>query len=447
MNGGGGGLGGLGGGGGSSGMSFLPKAQFETRLALQNLTGYLDRTQFQYTIDQTSTSQVLVSHERPFYSWFPENSLMAHTILSSLRGSQYSLGVKALVDTIDYESTRSYKEHVRLVQCKLDNVGGGITRPEVAPTGGNYFGSSSSSSLSMEPPQPYWCIDWTLGLRDVVPKKSPHLPYCADASYEVVRQSGPSLQHSIKYTWRTNGCYTDSKYQPTIGIDGHASTELAGPPGDVGYVKIEGGGTIHVPLYIPGLVQEQQRSNNSSSASSSSVSSSLVSLHGTWCGGVLKPITFGGLCTGPTISDRFFVGGPLQLRGFLPAGIGPRSSTPGGSTSPGGDALGGNLFYTASLAASLSPPNNTFLSDYGIRLFTFCNAGTCVGTLPSSVFGNGSGQRSLATILQTTRTSAGFGLSAGTPMGRVELTYAVPIRYGPKDARRNLQFGFGFNFG
>ena len=434
MNG-GGGFGGMGGASGSSAAaSFLPKAQFETRLALQNLTGYLDRSMFQYTIDQTSTSQFLVSHERPFYSWFPEDSLVAHSILSTLKGSQYSLGVKALIDTVDYESTRSYKEHLRMIQCKLDNVGGGITRPEMAPTGGCYFDGNQNvdnGSSGGDPPQPYWCIDWSLGLRDIVPRKSPSMPYCADASHEVVRQSGPSLQHSIKYTWRTNGCYTDSKFQPTIGVDGHASTELSGPPGDVGYAKVEGGGTIHVP--VPSL-------------------SSLLSFHGTLAGGILKPLSFGGLCKPPTISDRFFVGGPLQLRGFLPAGIGPRSSTPGGSTSPGGDALGGNMYYVTSLAASFNPPNNTFLSDYGIRLFAFCNAGTLVGTLPSSVFGsNGSikknGGRSLAQILQTTRTSAGVGLSAGTPMGRVELTYAIPIRYGPKDARRNLQFGFGFNFG
>ena len=191
--------------------------------------------------------------------------------------------------------------------------------------------------------------------------------------------------------------------------------ELAGPPGDVGYGKMEGGSSVHVPLLIAG-------------------DHSVLSLHGNCAGGYMKPL-FSGLCRGPTISDRFFVGGPMQLRGFLPAGIGPRS-VKGGSVSPGGDALGGNLYYTGSLAASVAPPG--VLQEYGIRVFGFVNAGSLVGC---------SDGVSVARILQSTRSAVGGGISAGTPMGRMEVSYAWPIRYGPRDARRNMQFGFGFNYG
>jgi outer membrane protein assembly factor BamA len=38
-------------------------------------------------------------------------------------------------------------------------------------------------------------------------------------------------------------------------------------------------------------------------------------------------------------------------------------------------------------------------------------------------------------------------VSCGSPMGRFEATYAVPLRYGPRDARKSMQFGFGFSFG
>jgi outer membrane protein assembly factor BamA len=100
-----------------------------------------------------------------------------------------------------------------------------------------------------------------------------------------------------------------------------------------------------------------------------------LTLHGTCAGGILKPISYNGLCKPPTISDRFFVGGPMQLRGFLPAGIGPRTNASG--VSPGGDALGGSLYYTASLAASVAPGG--MLAEYGV-LFSFANAGTLVGT-------------------------------------------------------------------
>jgi outer membrane protein insertion porin family len=230
-----------------------------------------------------------------------------------------------------------------------------------------------------------------------------------------VAQSGSSLQHSIRWEARSNGSWTDDRYQPTVGVDAHIQAEIAGPPGDVGYAKTHGGSALHYPL------------------------SDSVSLHATFAGGMMQPLSYNGLCRSPTISDRFFVGGPMQLRGFLPAGIGPRSKM-GGSTTPGGDAMGGSLFYTASIAASIMPPNR-FLADYGIRLFAFGNAGTLVGMTP---------QQSVdqwIRIAQTTRLSAGFGISGGTPMGRVELTYAWPLRYGPRDARRNLQFGFGFSYG
>ncbi|KAG7341009.1 surface antigen [Nitzschia inconspicua] len=393
----------------SNASSKLPKAQFETSVTFPNWTGYLDRTMLQYTVDQTATSRFVFSHERPLYSWFPEEGTTANTILALAKGSQYALGVRAWMDTLDHESSRSYQEYQRMIQWRLDNTGN-VSRPELSPL-------------------VYWGVDWTLGLRDVIPRKDPTLPYAADASPEIVAQSGCSLQHSIKWEARTNGYYTDDRYQPTTGVDGHIQAELAGPPGDVGYIKLQGGTAGH---WRP-------------------LSSDAVSFHTTFATGILQSISFQGLCRSPTISDRFFVGGPMQLRGFLPAGIGPRSKT-GGSTTPGGDAMGGHFFYTASIAASILPPN-TVLADYGIRLFAFGNAGTLVGMVPSSSLWSSSSNNNNGCmeewirVAQSTRLSAGVGISGGTPMGRLELTYAWPLRYGPKDARRNLQFGFGFSYG
>ena len=94
------------------------------------------------------------------------------------------------------------------------------------------------------------------------------------------------------------------------------------------------------------------------------------------------------------------------------------------------------MYYTASLMASTAPPG--ILGEYGVRLFSFFNAGTLVGTTDGIP---------LQAIVNSTRSSVGGGIAAATPMGRMEVTYAWPIRYGPRDARRNLQFGFGFNFG
>mmetsp|Transcript_14613 Transcript_14613/g.40611 ORF Transcript_14613/g.40611 Transcript_14613/m.40611 type:complete len:586 (-) Transcript_14613:319-2076(-) len=413
----------------------LPKAQFESSLTLSNLTGYLDRSFLQYTVDQAANARVQLSHERPLYSWFPENSVGAHSILALGKGSQYALGLRALVDTVDFESSRSYQEYQRTIGWRLDNTGN-VGRPDMAPV--------------TEVGAMYWGLDWSLGLRDIVPRKHAEIPYAADASKEIVMQSGPSLLHSLKWEARTNGSSVDDRYQPTVGVDVHASTELAGPPGDVGFVKAQGGIALHVPL--DGDVDEFGNFIPSKNPSLLN----RISFHATACGGLLKPLSFGGLCNPPTISDRFFVGGPMQLRGFLPAGIGPRSAK-GGSTSPGGDAMGGSLYYRTSVSASMAPPRGSLLETYGVRFFGFWNAGTLVGvsSLTCSDYHHyppapGQEQAKIPTwreIAQSTRSAVGVGVSGGTPLGRMEITYAYPLRYGPRDARRNLQFGFGFSFG
>ena len=99
--------------------------------------------------------------------------------------------------------------------------------------------------------------------------------------------------------------------------------------------------------------------------------------------------------------------------------------------------MGGDFFYTGTVAASIPFPGVQFLSGNGVRLFTFANAGTLTGLdgTPTS------------SIMKSTRASVGRGLVVGTPMGRLEATYAVPLRYGPRDARRSVQFGLGFSFG
>jgi outer membrane protein assembly factor BamA len=384
----------------------LPKAQFECSATFPNLTGYLDQTLLKYTVDQTSTSNVLLSHERPLYAWLKDDSPLAEYLVALPKGSQYSLGVRAVLDTVDYEWTRSYQEYQRLVTCRLDNSGRTM-RPDMAP---GY----------------YWGFDWSLHHRDVVPRKHASLPYAADASPEIVALSGPSITHSLTWDVRSNGESLDNRFQPTAGMDWFTKVQVAGPPGDVGFAKAQGGAALHLPL----------------------VGSGLLALHGTCAGGFLQPLDYNGVCSKPaTISDRFFVGGPMSLRGFLPGGIGPRSSSTTTSStststsksagvSPGGDALGGTMYYTASLAASVAPPG--LLRDYGVRVFSFVNAGTLVGTTEGVP---------LQTILNSTRTAVGAGISAATPMGRLEATYAWPLRYGPRDARRNFQFGFGFNYG
>ena len=155
--------------------------------------------------------------------------------------------------------------------------------------------------------------------------------------------------------------------------------------GDVGHVKLDATGSVHYPLH------------------------SLLSFHLHASLGVLKPLAFGGLCSPHSnASDRFYLGGPLTLRGFEQGGVGPRSdpSEPGAD---GGDALGGEVYHISSLHLS-TPFPLPLLAGQGLRLFAF----GCVGNLLNwSELGGG-----LGPVLGSARASLGAGVAAPTPVGR-----------------------------
>jgi outer membrane protein assembly factor BamA len=83
-------------------------------------------------------------------------------------------------------------------------------------------------------------------------------------------------------------------------------------------------------------------------------------------------------------------------------------------------------------------PGNQFLAQSGVRLFGFANAGTLTS------FENAT---DVGAFMNSSRTAVGGGVSVATQMGRLEATYAVPLRYSPADGRRAVQAGIGFTFG
>jgi outer membrane protein insertion porin family len=243
-----------------------------------------------------------------------------------------------------------------------------------------------------------------------MPRRFPKSPFACDASPDIVAQTGRSIKHSLLYEYRMNN--------KLDGVDLSCSAELAGPPGDVGFAKWEGAVSYTLPL-------------------SPTPSVDGVSLHFSFHSGFVKPLRFGGLCRDSLcVSDRFFVGGPLQLRGFHPSGIGPRADTGGSLVAGGGDSLGGELFYTSMLAASAPFPFNTTMKEAGLRFMCFVNTGTLSGWgVP------------VTSLIRSTRASVGTGVTLSTSMGKLEATYSIPLRYGPRDIRQQAQFGFGFVIG
>ncbi|GKY90445.1 hypothetical protein MPSEU_000018300 [Mayamaea pseudoterrestris] len=362
--------------------AFIPHA--EVSVGLRNLSGVCDTTKLQYTLDTHNIPTYSLVHSRPLYSALPFG--LGDVLLEqSARGSQYDFTAMGQIETLDFQSTRSYQEFQRYFKLR-----------------------ASSSANPNDPSQPYQStLSWSLIHRDLIPRRHATLPFAFDASPEVVSQARPSVKNSLTWDWACR--LTDHPTQPTDGLQYNVNTEIALPPGDVGFVKATASASVHKPVIGDALC-----------------------LHASCSAGYLHNLNFGGLTRPATISDRFFVGGPMQLRGFSPSGIGPRAKT---LAQGPGDALGGDFYYTASLMASVLNPA---LARINARLFGFCNVGTCVGSVH---------QLNPLQVLTSTRASVGVGLSTCLFGPRLELTYALPIRSGPRDVTRQFQLGMGFTFG
>ena len=388
-----------------SGQGPLPvAAELEVSAGLRNLTGCLDQTYIAYRLDTKGIGSWTLRHERPLYTFLP--SPWREALLETATGSRFSLTAKAALDTHDYEYTRSYREYQRLMSVHLSNQHSLRDNPLASAMSPDWFAS----------------LSWSFALRDVIPRRQMASPWFSAASPSILQEAGPSLKNSFTALVRTNGSFIEDGpvLNPTDGWQAYAEAELATPPGDVNFGKLQAGASCHVPM-TPSL-----------------------SLH--WMGqaGWLHSMSWetqsGKKPLPPTVSDRFHIGGPLQIPGFLPAGIGPRdtrTSSPDRLT-PGGDSIGGDLHYRTSLMASV--PALTSLFPDG-RAFGFLAAGTCVQQANL-------GKDPVASFFGSTRASVGVGFTTTAMAGsRLEVTYAYPLRYAPVDARRNFQLGIGVTLG
>jgi len=350
----------------------MPTVQFETSLKLLNLMGNCESLSSSYNVDQAGTANFDFTHFSPLLS-------PSIPTVSSKLAARY--------EEVDHSLLRSYRESNKGVSWAL-----------------------RSGAASIMEREAFAELEWSLLQREILPTLHPTIPYAVDASSAIVSESGPNLKHGVKFAVSTNGGLVDNKFSPTKGLEVGISTEIAGPPGDVGFVKGQTNGAMHLPL-------------------------GPLSLHLSTSLGAIKALSFGGYCLPSTLSsDRFHVGGPLSLRGFKPSGIGPRS--PVGPGSDGGDSLGGEVFHTAS--TMISAPLGGVGGNMGARLFGFGNSGTLC---------NWNGITSVNSLVSNSRLSLGVGLVVPTPMGRLEATYSKVLRQGKGDMTQPVQFGMAINFG
>ncbi|MGE4528376.1 MAG: outer membrane protein assembly factor BamA [Rhodospirillaceae bacterium] len=219
----------------------------------------------------------------------------------------------------------------------------------------------------------------------------------SDASQYIKQQEGKSvlsqIGHKLTYDRR------DSRLDPTEGYFLTGGNDIAGLGGDARFFRTNVGAGQYFNLadgYVLGLTG-----------------------------------TFGymfGLGRDVTISHRYFNGGEQKVRGFATAGISPRDKATG-------DALGGN--WSTNESAELTFPLGT-PEELGLSAKTFVDMGT-IGKYDSMVTKDVDYSSSL-------RMSVGLGFVWRSPMGPVNLTFALPLLKESFDDTEALQFSFGTRF-
>jgi outer membrane protein insertion porin family len=123
------------------------------------------------------------------------------------------------------------------------------------------------------------------------------------------------------------------------------------------------------------------------------------------------------------LTDHFFLG-PALVRGFEPAGIGPRDATIGSTH----DALGGTLYWGASF--ELQYPLPFAPKDYGIKLAAYVDAGS-VWNYRGLTSYQGPNDLIAQTITphdaNIVRSSVGVGLIWDSPFGPLRFDYAIAL--------------------
>jgi outer membrane protein insertion porin family len=127
------------------------------------------------------------------------------------------------------------------------------------------------------------------------------------------------------------------------------------------------------------------------------------------------------------IMDRFFLGGPNDVRGFSQSGMGPRDE---------GDSIGGETFMASGI--SLISPLPWEKKDTPLRFQTFLNSGSLL------MLGN---DNTFSELFCKPSISTGFGLIYRHPVARFELNFTLPLVARRNEGiRKGLQFGVGLSF-
>jgi outer membrane protein insertion porin family len=253
-----------------------------------------------------------------------------------------------------------------------------------------------------------------------------------EASLAVKRYllGGPVLTSLVGYTLTYNTL--DNNRNPTDGIMGSLSQDFAGVGGDVNFVRTTGDMRIYREVF-PDVVGNLH----------------LQAGHVTgWGSKELRML------------DHFQMG-PNLVRGFAPAGIGPRDLTQQPFTGVQGDALGGTMYWGASI--EFQTPLYFLPKDSGVKVAAFADAGSLWGYRGPTTF-PATGEVLSGNYCTTwgpnipnptpcpvdngmhVRTSVGLGIIWASPFGPLRFDYSFPLTKQPYDRIQPFRFGAATTF-
>ena len=219
---------------------------------------------------------------------------------------------------------------------------------------------------------------------------------------------GPVLVSAVGYTLAYNTL--DNNQLPTSGIYAQFKQDIAGVGGDVNFVRssIDARTYYEVLTDVIGVFRLQ--------------------------GGHVASYGSEDL----RMLDHFFMG-PNLVRGFAPAGFGPRDMTAGTNN----DALGGTLYWGASV--ELQTPLYFLPKEVGIKFAAFADAGSLWDYRGITSWSQ-TGETLTVADSASIRSSVGVGLIWDSPLGPLRIDMAFPITQEDYDKTQVFRFSGGTKF-
>ncbi len=220
--------------------------------------------------------------------------------------------------------------------------------------------------------------------------------------------NGAVLELLVGYSLAYNTL--DNNKSPTSGLYAEIKQDFAGVGGDVNFVR----STFETRSYyevLPDII-------------------GVLKLQGGYLQG------WGGKSL--RMLDNFQMG-PNLVRGFAPAGIGPRDITPGTTN----DALGGTMYWGASYEAQT--PLYFLPKEIGIKVAAFADAGS-LWNYKSETYWSVTGETLQVADTPAIRSSVGMGLIWDSPLGPLRFDFAYALTKESYDRTQFFRFSGGTKF-